>query len=60
MRPAVASLAAIGIYLAVVGGFRLTGHWQTSVSEAEFHRRLQEMSSPVYSHVGGRAMTEDQ
>lgn len=60
MRPAVASLVAIGIYLAVIGGFRVAGHWHTSISEAEFHRRLQEMHSPVYSHVGGQAMTEDE
>jgi ferredoxin len=59
LRPAVASLVAIGIYLAVVGGFRLTGHWQTSITEAEFNERLQEMNSPVYSHVGTRAMTEE-
>ncbi len=59
MRPAVASLVAIGLYLAVVTGFRLTGHWQTSITEAEFHRRLQEIDSPLYSHVGGQAMTEE-
>ncbi len=54
-----ASLVAIGLYLAVVSGFRLTGHWQTSVTEAEFHQRLQEIDSPVYSHVGGQAMSEE-
>lgn len=49
---------AIGLYVAVITGFRLTGHWQTSVTEAEFHQRLQEIDSPLYSHVGGQAMTE--
>ena len=59
MRPAVASLVAIGLYLAVVGGFRLMGHWHTSITEAEYHRRLSEINSPVYSHVGGQALTEE-
>ncbi|MEE4273942.1 MAG: 4Fe-4S binding protein [Thermoanaerobaculales bacterium] len=60
LRPAAASLVAIGIYLVVVGGFRLTGHWHTSVTEDEFHRRLQEMDSPLYTHVGGQAMSEEE
>jgi len=59
MRPAVASLVAIGLYLAVIGGFYATGHWRTSITEDEYHRRLQEMDSPVYTHVGGQAMSED-
>jgi len=59
MRPVVASLVAIGLYLAVITGFRLTGNWYTSVTEAEFHQRLQEIDSPLYTHVGGQAMTEE-
>ena len=59
MRPAVASLVAIGLYLAVIGGFYATGHWRTSITEDEFHERLQEINSPVYTHVGGQAMTEE-
>jgi len=59
MRPAVASLVAIGLYLVVIGGFRLAGHWHTSVTEAEFHRRLAEIDSPLYTHVGGRTMSEE-
>ncbi|MCU0303813.1 MAG: 4Fe-4S binding protein [Thermoanaerobaculales bacterium] len=58
LRPAVASAVAIGLYVAVVGGFRLAGHWHTSVSEAEYHRRLAEIDSPLYTHVGGQTMTE--
>lgn len=62
-RPAVtpgrAIAVALGIYLAVVGAFRVSGHWHTAVTEAEYHRRLAEIHSPVYTHVGGRAMTED-
>jgi hypothetical protein len=52
------SCIGIGIFLAVITGFRLTDHWHTSVTEAEFHRRLQEIDSPLHTHVGGQAMTE--
>ena len=58
LRPAVATALAVGVYLVVIGGFRLAGHWHTSVSEAEYHRRLQEIDSPLYTHVGGVAMSE--
>ena len=30
----------------------------TAVTEQEFHRRLQEIHSPLYTHVGGMAMSE--
>jgi hypothetical protein len=43
----------------VVVGFRAAGHWHTAVSEHEFHRRLQEIDSPLYTHVGGTAMAEE-
>jgi polyferredoxin len=59
LRPAVASLLALGLYLAVVVGFRMTDHWRSSVSEAEYHRRLAEIDSPVYTHVGGQVTAED-
>lgn len=59
LQPAAASLLAVGIYLAVVLVFRAGGHWYGSVSEAEYHRRLAEMDAPLYTHVGGQAMTEE-
>ena len=59
LRPAVASLVAIGLYLAVVVGFQVAGHWHTSITEAEYNFRLQELDSPIYTHVGGTAMTDD-
>ncbi len=58
LRPVVAVATAVALYLAVVGGFRLAGHWHTGVTEAEYHQRLQEIHSPLYTHVGGRAMAE--
>jgi len=59
LRPVTAAALAVGLYLAVVIGFMATGHWYTAVSENEFHRRLQEIDSPLYTHVGGVAMAED-
>jgi len=34
-------------------------HWHTSITEEEYHRRLQELDSPLYTHVGGTAMAEE-
>ncbi len=58
LRPAVATGLALAIYLGVIGVFRLTGHWHTAVSAAEYHRRIPEIDSPLYTHVGGVAMAE--
>lgn len=59
LRPVTVSAVAVGLYLAVVIGFRVAGHWHTTVPESEYHRRLQQIDSPVYSHAGGRAMSEE-
>lgn len=58
LRPVAATGVALALYLAVVCGFRAAGHWQTAVSEAEYHHRLQELSSPLYTHVEGMAVRE--
>jgi ferredoxin len=59
LRPAIATLVAVGLYLVVVFSFRAAGYWHTDISEQEYHRRLQELDSPLYTHVGGTAMTEE-
>jgi polyferredoxin len=59
LRPAAATVLAVGLYLTVIVGFRAAGHWHTAVTEEEYHRRLQEIHSPLYTHVGGTAMTEE-
>jgi hypothetical protein len=41
---------ALALYLAVVVGFRTAGYWHTSVTESEYHERLQELQSPIYTH----------
>jgi hypothetical protein len=57
-RPAVVVAVAVGVYLLTVGAFRVTGRWHTAITEAEYHARIEDIRSPVYSHVGGRPMTE--
>ncbi len=59
LRPVAATLVAVGVYLGVTGLFRVTGHWQTAITEAEYARRLPEIDSPLYTHVGGVAMAEE-
>jgi len=54
-----AAVLAVGLYTAVVVGFMATGNWHTSITEEEYHRRLQEIDSPLYTHVGGTAMAEE-
>jgi hypothetical protein len=59
LRPVTATVLATALYLVVVVGFRVSGHWHTSVTDEEYHRRLGEIDSPIYTHVGGTAMTEE-
>lgn len=59
LRPVTAVAVATGLWLAVVMGFRLTGNWHSSISEQEYGRRIPEMDSPIYSHVGGQTPRED-
>ncbi len=60
LRPVAVVAIAVGIWCAVVLGFRVTGHWRNHISEQEYHRRIREMDSPLYTHVGGMAPKEDQ
>ena len=55
LRPAVAVAAAAGVYLGITLAFRLSGHWQGVVTDAEYAARLPEIDSPIYTHVGGLA-----
>jgi polyferredoxin len=52
LRPLVPVVLALLLYLGVVAGFRMVGHWHTSVTEIEYHQRLREIRSPVYTHPG--------
>jgi polyferredoxin len=53
LRPAAAVGLAVGIYLGITVAFRVSGQWRGSVAEGEYARRLQEIDSPLYTHVGG-------
>ncbi|MGE5236866.1 MAG: 4Fe-4S binding protein [Acidobacteriota bacterium] len=55
VRPAAAVALAVAVYVGVTTAFRLGGHWRTSVSEAEYARRLPAVEEPLYTHVGGMA-----
>jgi NAD-dependent dihydropyrimidine dehydrogenase PreA subunit len=50
LRPVGVALLAAVLYLVVIGGFRLTGHWHSELGEKEYHHRIQEIRSPAYSH----------
>ncbi len=58
LRPALAVALTVVVYLGVVAAFRLSGHWRGAVTGAEYARRLPEIDSPLYTHVGGMAAAE--
>ncbi len=58
LRPALAVGLAVGLYLGITVAFQVSGHWRGSVTEAEYARRLQEIDSPLYTHVGGLAAAD--
>lgn len=58
LRPVTALAVAVGLWCVIVGGFRLAGHWQNEIPEAEYGHRIREMHSPLYTHVGGMAPAE--
>jgi polyferredoxin len=50
--PVLAALV-VGLFVAVTGLAMLTGHWQNSISKAEYQRRFNELNSPLYQHNRG-------
>ena len=52
LRPVTAAVFAVAIYCSVVVALRVSGHWQTRLTGAELHGRLQEIHSPTYAHPG--------
>ena len=59
MKPVTAVALAVGLWVVIVGGFRVTGNWHNDISEQEYNHRIQEMNSPLYSHIGGTAPAEE-
>jgi hypothetical protein len=58
LRLALAVGLAVGMYVGMAAAFGANGYWHGSVSEGEYARRLQEIDSPLYTHVGGMAAAE--
>jgi polyferredoxin len=58
LRPAAAVALAAAVYLGVTGAFRVAGRWHGNVREDEYARRIAEIDSPLYTHVGGLAASE--
>lgn len=58
LRPAAVVAVAVGVWVVIVGGFRVAGYWHNSMTPAEYRHRIQEMNSPLYTHVGGMAPQE--
>ena len=44
------AVLVLGLFLAVTGLARLTGHWRNAVSRAEYLERMQELDGPEYHH----------
>lgn len=42
-----------GVFAAVTGLAMLAGHWQNSLTDAEYARRFQKLHEPVYQHFRG-------
>jgi hypothetical protein len=51
-------MVAVLIYVATVAAFRLAGHWQTVVTDAEYRHRISEIDSPLYTHSGAMVPAE--
>lgn len=48
--PVVVVGVVVVVFLAVLGAFRLTGHWRSGISETEYAERLRDIGSPAYGH----------
>lgn len=50
IAPVAYAAAVVGLFLAGYAGARVAGHWETSIPDAEYVQRIQEIDSPLYSH----------
>jgi len=48
----------IGLYVSVTNLARVTGHWYTQISDAEYILRIPELNQPQYQHKAGQFETE--
>lgn len=54
VRPAVFALLVLGLFYGGIHAAKLAGFWHSSVSTAEFQRRVRELDAPQYNHFRGR------
>ncbi|MGE3373312.1 MAG: 4Fe-4S binding protein [Vicinamibacteria bacterium] len=59
LRPAAFAALVALLFLGTIAVGRLTGHWRTSVSEAEYATRVRELDGPAYGHFRGRLPAAD-
>lgn len=52
------AIMLIGLYVAITNTARATGHWYTSVSDAEYILRISELNQSKYLHKAGQFETE--
>ena len=51
LRPAIATLIVLALFLGGIGWARWSGHWRTSVGDREYLERLPHLDQPEYEHV---------
>ena len=59
VRSSWVAAAVVGIFVLVTGLAMLTGHWNSSVDEHEFSRRIKDIDNPIYNHNQGSAPQEE-
>jgi len=54
VRPVVFAALVVVLFTGGVMAARVSGHWRSSLSDAEYARRIREIDSPAYGHARGR------
>jgi polyferredoxin len=54
VSPFVFGILVIGVFIAVTGLGMITGHWNNSISKAEYQFRFQNLDSPLNTHARGQ------
>ena len=52
-------LLLIGVFVAITGMAMLTRHWQNSILQHEYAKRIQNIESPLYRHNRGHVSAYD-
>jgi hypothetical protein len=60
VRPAALAALVVGLFVAGTSLARVTGHWKSVITEAEYARRIRTIDSPAYAHDKGRVPTREE